>query len=158
VRDLAGFLLDQVERDATGIFNVAPPTTDATYGDMLRACAQVTSQVAGRPASLVWADEDWLTSRKVVQWTELPLWRNAAAPWGMNADRARSAGLRCRPLAQTVADTWEWLRTGGRPIEHERLAEHGMDPAKEERLIADWLAGGPDRFGARETGTSRTHD
>jgi hypothetical protein len=97
---------------------------------MLRACADEVREVATEQPELIWADEDWLVSMGVVQWTELPLWRNASAPWGMNTDRARAAGLTCRPIEETVADTWAWLRSGGRPVAHERFAEHGIDPAR----------------------------
>jgi len=145
VRDLAGFLLDQVERGARGVFNVAAPPGGYTYGHMLRACADVVRDEVTEPPVLIWADEDWLVSMGVVQWTELPLWRNASAPWDMNTDRAQAAGLVCRPISQTVADTWAWLRSGGRPVAHERLAEHGIDPAKEAHLIARWLADHPER-------------
>jgi 2'-hydroxyisoflavone reductase len=143
VRDLTRFLLDQVERGTAEVYNVAPTSAAATYGDMLRACADVTTSARQSPVTLVWADEEWLVRQGVTQWTELPLWRNAAAPWGMNADRAQRAGLRSRPLAQTVADTWAWLRTGDRPVKHERFAEHGLDPAKEAALITRWLAEHP---------------
>jgi nucleoside-diphosphate-sugar epimerase len=157
VRDLGTFLLNQVERRTAGIYNVAPPSTEATYGDMLRACAQATAQVTREPVSLVWADEQWLTRQGVTQWTELPLWRNAAAPWGMDASRARAVGLRCRPLAKTVEDTWAWLQAGGRPVTHERFAEHGIDPAKESQLIKSWLAERPEAPDTSKTGPSRTH-
>jgi hypothetical protein len=76
----------------------------------------------------------------VAQWTGLPLWRNAAAPWQMDTRRAQAAGLRCQPIADTVADTWAWLRSGGRPVDHERRAEHGLDSAREAQLITAWLA------------------
>jgi nucleoside-diphosphate-sugar epimerase len=145
VRDLAEFLLDQAERGAGGVLNVAAPPGTYTYGDMLRACADEVREVAAEPSELIWADEDWLVSMGVVQWTELPLWRNAAAPWGMNADRARAAGLVCRPISETVADTWAWLRSGGRPVAHERFAEHGIASGKEAQLIALWLGDQADR-------------
>jgi nucleoside-diphosphate-sugar epimerase len=145
VRDLSRFLLDQAEQQARGVFNVAAPPETYTYGDMLRACAEEVREVAAEPPELIWADEDWLVSASVVQWTELPLWRNASAPWGMNTDRARAAGLVCRPIRETVADTWRWLRSGGRPVTHERFAEHGIDPGKEAQLISRWLADCCDR-------------
>ena len=143
VRDLSAFLLDQVEKRGRGVFNVAAPQGTRTYGDMLSACIRETAGIAERPAELVWADEKWLSQQGVTQWTELPLWRDAAAPWSMSTGRAQSAGLRCRPLADTVHDTWMWLRDGGRPVPHERFAEHGIDPVKEAALIARWLGTHP---------------
>jgi 2'-hydroxyisoflavone reductase len=103
----------------------------------------VTAGSAEQPARLVWVDERWLVGQDVRQWTELPLWRAASAPWGMNADRALGAGLLCRPIEQTVADTWAWLHEGGRPVSHERFAEHGIAPDKERRIIAQWRAEHP---------------
>ncbi len=143
VRDLSRFLLDQVERGGHGVFNVAAPPGIHTYGDMLRACIHETANIAERPAQIVWVDEKWLVREGVTQWTELPLWRDAAAPWGMNTGWAETAGLRCRPLAETVHDTWMWLRDGGRPVRHERFAEQGIDPGKEAALIGRWRAAHP---------------
>jgi nucleoside-diphosphate-sugar epimerase len=156
VRDLSSFLLDQAERRGRGVFNVAAPPHTRTYGDMLTACIQQTSDFAERPARLVWADQRWLSRHGVTQWTELPLWRDAAAPWDMNTGRAHAAGLRCRPLADTVADTWRWLRADGQPVPHERYAEHGIDPAKEAALITRWLETRPGSAGPGSSATGRT--
>jgi 2'-hydroxyisoflavone reductase len=136
-RDLAAFTLDLL---AGGVFNVAAPIGRETYGGMLAACAAAVADAAVAPAQVVWVDEDWLVQRGVVQWTELPLWRNAAAPWAMDTSHAQAAGLVCRRLSATVADTWAWLRSGGRPVEHERFAEHGIDPRREAALLAEWDA------------------
>lgn len=142
VRDLAIFLLSQVENHDAGVYNVAPESGKATFADMLKACTEAVG-TSRQPVEFVWADEDWLTRAGVTQWTELPLWRNATAPWGMNTDRARAAGLNCRPLAQTVSDTWAWLECGGQPVGHERFTEHGIDPAREAMLIKRWLTEHP---------------
>jgi hypothetical protein len=86
----------------------------------------------------VWIDEQWLIDQGVTQWTELPLWRALPTAWSMATDRAEAAGLRCSPLAETVADTWVWLQDGGRVVEHERTAEHGLAPDRETALLAAW--------------------
>lgn len=139
VRDLAAFILDQAGRAAREVFNVAAPPGRATYGEMLRACAKVVSGSAAKPVEMVWADENWLVSARVTEWTEIPLWRNATAPWDMDVSRALDAGLSCRVIADTVTDTWEWWSRGGRPVSHERWAEHGLDRGREERLIQAWM-------------------
>jgi hypothetical protein len=36
-----------------------------------------------------------------------------AGAWRIGTARARAAGLRCRPAAETVADVAAWLRDGG---------------------------------------------
>jgi nucleoside-diphosphate-sugar epimerase len=152
VRDLSGFILDQAVRGTRGVFNVAAPVGGCTYGDMLRCCAEVVPDSASR-SRLIWVDEDWLVSKRVTQWTELPLWRNALAPWGMSTDRAQSAGLVCRTISETVADTWAWWCSGGRPVVHERWAEHGMDAAREADLIGQWLAAHPAQDSPGRQGT-----
>lgn len=140
VRDVARFFVDLVQRGAHGLFNIGAPTDGRTYGAMVRACADVAAAGAGGEPELVWADEDWLVEQGVRQWTELPLWRNAAATWGVSVERAAAAGLQCRPLAQTIADVWQWLNSEGHQAERGRSAEYGIDPAREAAIIARWRA------------------
>jgi hypothetical protein len=49
------------------------------------------------------------------------------------------AGLACRPLPDTVLDTWNWLQVE-QPVPHERQSEHGMDPQREAELLVAWDA------------------
>lgn len=140
VRDVARFLVEQVERGTHGVFNVAAPTEGRTFGALVRACAEVAAADAGGGPELVWADEDWLVEQGVRQWAELPLWRNAAATWGVSNVRAVAAGLECRPLAQTIADVWEWLNGEGHQASQGRPAQYGIDPAREAAIIARWRA------------------
>ncbi|MEV4199368.1 NAD-dependent epimerase/dehydratase family protein [Micromonospora globbae] len=135
VRDLTDFTLSLIRDGVTGEFNVAAPHGHATYGDLLTACAQAT----GSAAHLVWVEAAWLADQDVRQWTEIPLWRTPAGTWAVDASRARDAGLVCRPLLATVTDTWRWLQAE-QPVPHERQAEHGLDPAKEARLLTAWEA------------------
>jgi 2'-hydroxyisoflavone reductase len=136
VRDAARFLADQVSCGARGAFNVAAPDDGRTYGDLVRACATLaTGDTQSNP---VWVDEDWLTEQGVQEWTEMPLWRRAPSAWTVGVDRAVAAGLRCRPLVDTVTDTWQWLAGGGVPRRRRRPVQYGMDPAREAALIARW--------------------
>ena len=52
--------------------------------------------------------------------------------------KAAAAGLRFRPVVETVGDTWAWLRSiGGRaPLRPDRPAA-GIDPARERRILRD---------------------
>ena len=136
VRDASRFVVDQVERGAHGAFNIGAPAERRTYGAMVLACADVV----GVEPELVWVNQDWLVDQGVRQWTDVPLWRNAGAPWAVSVDRALAAGLRCRPLAETAADTWRWLNSGGRQASNERMAGYGLDPAREAAIIARWRA------------------
>jgi len=119
VRDVAAFALDQAAADVPGIFNIAHPQ-GITWSGFLGACL----------------DPETLTAHGVKQWTELPLWRTHSGVWSVDASRAMAAGLRCRSVEQTVAETWAWLQADGRPVEHPRWAEHGIAPEKEAKILA----------------------
>lgn len=131
VRDVAAFTLDQAaDTSAGGAFNVAHPEGLA-FAEFVTACLAVTGG-AGQP---VWTAPEDLTHYGVKQWTELPLWRTHAGVWAVDPSRAVAAGLRCRPLGETIADTWAWLQADGRPVEHPRWAEHGIAPEKEAKIL-----------------------
>ncbi|MFC4014635.1 NAD-dependent epimerase/dehydratase family protein [Nonomuraea purpurea] len=133
VRDVARFALDSAERQMAGSCNLAAPIGSATFGNLLQACQDAT----GVPVVLEWVPHTFLQTEGVREWTELPLWRPYPGTWRVDAARARAAGLACRPLAETVADTWEWLRSGP-TLDHERAAELGITPEREAAVLAAW--------------------
>lgn len=65
-----------------------------------------------------------------------PLWCTHAGVWAVDSARAVAAGLRCRPIRETVAGTRSWLSAGGHPVTHPRLAKHGIAPEKGEKILA----------------------
>ncbi len=143
VRDVSDFAL-HAAGDLWGIFDVVAAGRD-TMGDLLDACHNAT----GKNGRLEWiTDETWLADQGVTQWTELPLWRTYKGAWSVDGARARASGLTCRPIRETVADTWSWIQQGGTAIDHERASELGMSPGKEAALLAMWDADQSDRCGA----------
>ncbi|WP_414167305.1 NAD-dependent epimerase/dehydratase family protein [Streptoverticillium reticulum] len=143
VRDVAAFACHRAQHaDGHEVFNVAAPTGHSTMRDLLLACARATGTSTGQ-AELEWVDDSFLLSHDVRQWTELPLWRTYPATWQVDGARARAQGLECRPLEQTVTDTWSWMTSGEAVLEHERAARHGISEAKEAALLEEWLRGGP---------------
>jgi nucleoside-diphosphate-sugar epimerase len=133
VRDVADFAVAMASDTAgSGAYNVAHPT-GIRWDRFIERCLWVTGG-AGRP---VWTDEEVLTRHGVRQWTELPLWRTHKGVWSVIPDKAVAAGLRCRPLEQTITDTWAWMQEGGQAVPHPRAAEHGIDPDKERKILAD---------------------
>ncbi|MDT0345852.1 NAD-dependent epimerase/dehydratase family protein [Streptomyces litchfieldiae] len=132
VRDVAAFALDRATAGDGGAYNVAAPIGRETMGGFLTACLEVT----GARGELRWMPDEVLVEHGVRQWTELPLWRTSPGAWAVDSTKATAAGLRCRPLAETVADTWAWLRDGGMPVEHPRWAEHGITPERETAILS----------------------
>ncbi len=132
VRDVADFILAQATGSGPAVHNVAAPIGRDTMGSFLRGCLAAT----GGSGELIWVPDDFLVERGVRQWTELPLWRTHAGVWQVDASTAVAAGFRARPLEETVRDTWAWLSADGRPVEHPRAADHGLDADKERQLLA----------------------
>jgi 2'-hydroxyisoflavone reductase len=111
-RDLAAFLLDLADSRVAGAFNGTAPIGHATFADVLAAAIDAT----GSGAALRWIPDAALEAARVEPWTELPLWiaeSAGAGTWRVGTERAKAAGLRCRPAAETVADVAAWLAAGG---------------------------------------------
>ena len=59
-----------------------------------------------------------------------------AALHAVDVSRAVAAGLRCRPVEETVADTWAWLRSiGGTAPQRPDRPGVGLDPAMEAKVL-----------------------
>ena len=128
-RDLAAWMLDLGERRVAGAFNGTAPPGRTTMGEVLEAAVAAT----GSGAELVWTPDERLLEAGVEPWTELPLWLPAAGTWNVGTERAQAAGLRCRPVADTVADVWAWLRDGGEGELDAWRSEHRPPPMSSRR-------------------------
>jgi 2'-hydroxyisoflavone reductase len=138
VRDSARFAIDLLERGECGVLDVAGPAGEPTFGTLLDECVKIT----GSDARLVWAEDDFLMAHDVDPWSELPLWApmnaECGAAWKLGVTRAEAAGLRCRPIVETIADTWAVMKTGWQPRPRPELPELGIDAEKEQRLLDVW--------------------
>jgi 2'-hydroxyisoflavone reductase len=106
-RDLASWMLDLAEGRRPGVFNAVGPAEPMTMERMV-----ATMRATLNPeARIVWVDESFLAAAGVEPWTELPFWLapntvpDNAHFLSADTSRAMAAGLRFRPLTQTVADT-----------------------------------------------------
>jgi 2'-hydroxyisoflavone reductase len=136
VRDLGEWIVHVVEERVTGTYNATGPRPAVTMAELLAACGRV----AGGEPELVWVDDRFLVERGVEEYSELPLWvPETDAEWRYFTDadvsRAISAGLRFRPVDETVGDTLDWARTAEDP-----LAGAGLAPAREAELLEEWRA------------------
>ena len=136
-RDLAAWMLDLAEHGRAGAFNGTAPAGVTTMAEVLEAAIRAT----GSDARLTWVPDDDLVAAGVEPWDELPLWlpeRQFPGTWQLGTERAQAAGLRCRPVAETVADTWSWLDGGGEARLSEWRAEYrprGLSPERERALL-----------------------
>jgi len=130
-RDLARWPLDH---QPVGVFNTVSRRGHATMGELLDECVRVT----GSDAELVWLTPEVVEASGVAPWTELPVWvppdSEYAAMHDGDVSAAYDAGLVCRPVAETIEDTWEWLEREGAPDPATSRAGTGMDAAAEQRL------------------------
>jgi nucleoside-diphosphate-sugar epimerase len=135
-RDLADFVLDAAANGHTGPYNLVSPPGHTTMGELLDTANTAT----GGHADLRWTDPDTIAAAGIQPWTELPIWLPPGPDHdfmhGGDVTRALDAGLRLRPVTDTVTATWAWLQSlGGEPPRHEQRFALGLDPAKEEKLL-----------------------
>ncbi|WP_067818001.1 NAD-dependent epimerase/dehydratase family protein [Actinomadura kijaniata] len=140
VRDLAVWTLDAAERGLGGPYDLASPPAHTTMGGLLEACARAT----GADADLRWTDPETILAAGVAPWTELPCWLPPGETYDFlqrgDVGRALASGLRCRPVDETVADTWTWLRSlGGEAPQRPDRPRVGLDPEVEARLLGGGL-------------------
>jgi 2'-hydroxyisoflavone reductase len=134
-RDLAGWMLDAAEAGLGGPYDTVSRPGHTTMGELLSVARDAT----GGQASLVWAEPSVIESHGIEAWTELPIWLppegEAAGLHSGNTEKVHAAGLVCRPIGSTVADTWSWLVDAGDP-EAVTSGRVGLDPAKEAKVLA----------------------
>jgi nucleoside-diphosphate-sugar epimerase len=136
-RDLAEWALGAGRFGVSGVFNTVSERGHTTIGALLDHAVAVTGSVA----ELVWLSPDAVEAAEVSGWTDLPIWvpptGEMAGLHDCDVSAAYSAGLRCRPMEETVADTWDWLQReepGKAPTD--RAGRLGLTAEQEERLLA----------------------
>lgn len=130
VRDLGEFAVRLVEAGASGPYNVSGPEHFLSWGGFFDECRQV----CGSDATFTWVDQEFLASG-LLSANEVPLAQRSADPPTSFADvgKARAAGLRWRPVAVSIQDTFDWDRAEG-----VRIA--GLGPEREMKLLDLWHA------------------
>jgi 2'-hydroxyisoflavone reductase len=126
-RDLASWMLDLLERGQGGVFNAT--NEGVPWGELL----------AG--ADVTWVTDEFLREHEVGQWMELPLWiPDEPGITDTDVSRALGAGLRFRPVQDTVRDTAAWDAEHGSEITPALtgVGGAGMAPERERELLAAW--------------------
>jgi 2'-hydroxyisoflavone reductase len=152
-RDLAEWVIRLAENKTLGTFNATGPRSPLTMGEMVAGIR------AAMPGSLdvkfTWVASDFLTSKGVQGWTNLPVWvpsEPGNEGWSRTSiERAVKAGLTFRPLADTAIATLEWHnqrpeaqrvfpRMIKRPDGTETMSQFGISPEREKQLLDEWKA------------------
>ncbi|UPZ31620.1 SDR family oxidoreductase [Streptomyces sp. LRE541] len=137
VRDLAEWTLGAAESAASRAYNLISPSGHATTETLLDACARVT----GGRAELRWTEPEVVLAAGIEPWTQLPVWVPPGSELHdmlhrVDVSKAVRDGLRCRPVEETVADTWSWLQgIGGTAPRRPDRPVVGLDPLVEEKVL-----------------------
>jgi len=118
VRDLSEWILRALEDGRTGVFNA---TNEGVSWAGLLTGADVT-----------WVSDEFLVEHGVGEWMELPLWIGDptwSAMHQTDVSRAVAAGLRFRPVEETLRDTLASAQT---------VEGVGLTPEREADLLAAW--------------------
>ena len=139
-RDLAAFAIDAATAGHSGPFNVVSRRGHATMGALLESCRSVAGAT---DATLTWVAPEFIAAAGIEPWTELPVWlpddHEYAGMHDSDVERAHGAGLRCRPVADTVRDTWDWLSalTAPPPLRAGSMPA-GLAPEREREVLRAW--------------------
>ena len=155
VRDLAAFLLHAIETRTVGTFNADAAPGALSMGALLAAC-----QLAGTNANdiqcvrapcpqppeasstVTWVPADFLEAHKVSAWQDMPAWIPAVGEYAgfgrRSTAKAQAAGLKYRPLQDTVDDTLQWWL--GLSEARRANPKAGITPAREIEVLKAWHA------------------
>jgi nucleoside-diphosphate-sugar epimerase len=131
VDDLSAWLVWCCESATCGTYNVNGDQTT------VRALVEASAGAAGTSPAYVEATDRWLTEQEVQPWSgpeSLPMWLpqpDYAGFMTRSNAAAKGAGLRLRPLADSVEAALRWERERG--LDRDRQA--GLTPSRERELL-----------------------
>lgn len=138
VRDLTAFMMTLVESRTNGTFNAVSPPRAFTMGGLITASEHASPKAGTKVA---WVPEDFLASH--FKDLDLPIWAPTKGEYAgatlTSIESARAAGLKSRPLEETVRDTLTWFES--LPADRRAKLRAGLEPAKEAEALASWHAG-----------------
>ena len=121
------------ERKA-GIFNAAGFDGKVTLQELVHGC----KIVLGTDCSFTWASEKFLLENQVRAFSELPFWLPRDHTHHYSNAKVLAAGMKFRPIAETITDTWDWhIEERGADY---KWRYYGMQPEREVELLEKWHA------------------
>ena len=134
VRDLAEFMVHCVEQKLTDDYNLVRQAMP--WGEFLDACVRV----ADNDARLTWVPGDFLAEHELEPWRQLQMWTDADSPMSgsltWSSAKALNAGLRIRPVEETIRDTVAWYQS--LPAERQAEMRSGIPADKEAEVLRAW--------------------
>jgi 2'-hydroxyisoflavone reductase len=132
VRDLTAWMLDLLERhsaddEGRGVYNAT--NEGVPWSELLEG------------GDVTWVPDEFLAEQEVGQWMELPLWiPDEPGIIDTDVSRAVAAGLRFRPVRETVRDTADWDAAHGTEVSPTLtgVSGAGLAPERERELLAAW--------------------
>jgi 2'-hydroxyisoflavone reductase len=139
VRDLSAWMMKLAQERTTGYFNAISPPRAFTMGDIIKASLRASP---GAGTKAIWVPEDFLATQWKVEELDFPPWSpmsgDTAAASLTSTARAQKAGLKIRPMQETVNDTLAWFHS--LPPERQAKLRAGIDPQKEADVLKAWHA------------------
>jgi 2'-hydroxyisoflavone reductase len=136
VRDLTEFMVQLLENDKPGIYNVAGPREPLTARPFYEAAAKAINP----KVKYTFVDDyDFLAAHRIMGSIPWALLRgNDYGMMSVKNDKAIAAGLTFRPLDVTLRDTLAWWPSV--PQDRRDKPHFAITPEKEARALADWHA------------------
>jgi 2'-hydroxyisoflavone reductase len=138
VRDLGAWLVTLVANKATGVFNAVGPDAPLTMGHVLEACKKASS---ASDARFTWVPNQFLKDAPGDP-IDMPIWApNEGETKGfhrVNGKKAIAAGLKCRAIEPTVADTLAYFKS--LPAERQAKLRAGLKAEQEVELLKTFHA------------------
>ena len=136
-RDLADWVALCLRNRVMGIYNATNIAGTTTFRDVLE-----TSRKELNPkATVTWVPHEFLLAEELQQMQDLPFWVTPDGAYAgiflVNSEAASAAGLRHRPLADSVRDTHAWFQS--QSAERRKLRA-GMNAEREAEVLAAWHA------------------
>lgn len=136
-RDLAEWVLQMAEATIAGIYNVTGAPNTLTMAQLLNTI----ETESGSEATLTWVEDGFLLEQGVQPFDGLPFWvpTEMAGVFRVSVERAVTAGLTSRPIAETVRDTLAWLTTHQPPDRTSPIElPVGLSLEQEAALLQAW--------------------
>ncbi|MBV6477757.1 MAG: hypothetical protein HGGPFJEG_00501 [Ignavibacteria bacterium] len=132
VKDLADWVIKMTEEKISGVYNSTGPLETLSLYDLINQCIEFT----GSRADFIGIAEEFLLKENVVPYKDLTLWlpADSAGMNNVNISKAKSAGMKIRPLTETLIDTMKYHLSRGKDFK----LRTGLSSEREKEIFDKW--------------------